>query len=525
MTSGDVTVGYKPALDILAKLVEQDPLIKTEPLRLRLAVATALTFERSVHSLAKRSNIIDGIAKYHSYVSWMEEDVLFAPFYKVSAWHLRYVMGSWQQTEELIWARENVVEDYKTADKIADVTHKMVKYKLYNDDGVSVHRGAAYYYYKPVTLQAIHEIGGVCGAVSKFAAGMAHAFGVPALPVAQPGHCAYMWYKDGAWRLGNDINGWDGTNTHSGIAYTWMRPASYFLLMDGAQANLAGYRLSEKMRIASKLVGGGDRFAILEEASTECPQNFDVWEDLENALNDPALETASVQDALKPTLAAFRGSSMTKISNIAPMKEITSTCNNDQTSKITDDGSDSQWVCRKQEATFEIDLATPCTINKIKFKWWGWSKAGIYTISALSESGNWTIVKTQDDETVNGWFNHWSTLGGWDMRTTKIRVEMSKGKKDPWSGTVWLGIRQFRVMGVEHSVPRLISTGKSTTANPESTGVEGLVDDDNTTVWNGNSEKSWFEIDLKTICALENIELDWADGATPQNLQVRCFII
>ena len=80
-------------------------------------------------------------------------------------------MGSWQETEELIWARENVLDDYRFANKIADVTHKMVKYKLFNDDGVSVHTGSAYYNYEPITLQAIHEIGGVCGAISKYASG------------------------------------------------------------------------------------------------------------------------------------------------------------------------------------------------------------------------------------------------------------------------------------------------------------------------------------------------------------------
>ena len=37
--------------------------------------------------------------------------------------------------------------------------------------------------------------GGVCGAVSKVAAGMSQAWGVCAMPVGQPGHCAYIWQR------------------------------------------------------------------------------------------------------------------------------------------------------------------------------------------------------------------------------------------------------------------------------------------------------------------------------------------
>ena len=81
----------------------------------------------------------------------------------------------------------------------------MVKYKLVNDDGVSVYN-KEYHYVRQVTMQTIHKLGGACGAVSKYSSGMTQAFGVPALPVGQPRHCAYMWYvpKSG-WSLEYEI--------------------------------------------------------------------------------------------------------------------------------------------------------------------------------------------------------------------------------------------------------------------------------------------------------------------------------
>ena len=57
----------------------------------------------------------------------------------------------------------------------------MVKYKLVNDDGVSVHN-KEYHYVRQVTMQTIHELGGVCGTISKYSSGMAQALGVPSLP-------------------------------------------------------------------------------------------------------------------------------------------------------------------------------------------------------------------------------------------------------------------------------------------------------------------------------------------------------
>ena len=58
---------------------------------------------------------------------------------------------------------------------------------------MSVQDGLRFYDDQKATLPRILDYGGVCGAVSKFGASCCQAFGVAAMPVAQPGHCAMIW--------------------------------------------------------------------------------------------------------------------------------------------------------------------------------------------------------------------------------------------------------------------------------------------------------------------------------------------
>lgn len=77
-----------------------------------------------------------------------------------------------------------------------------IPYRKKNDKGVSVHAGSAFYDHKPITLKLYTEYGGVCGAVSKGAAGFLRSKGVPAYPIGQPGHCAFVW-ETPQWPLAN----------------------------------------------------------------------------------------------------------------------------------------------------------------------------------------------------------------------------------------------------------------------------------------------------------------------------------
>ena len=57
-------------------------------------------------------------------------------------------------------------------------------------------------------------VGGVCGELSTFGAMSSNAHGLPAIPVGQPHHCAYVRrLKDGKWEIDNSVN--FGTGFHS----------------------------------------------------------------------------------------------------------------------------------------------------------------------------------------------------------------------------------------------------------------------------------------------------------------------
>ena len=148
LTSGDIQGDrYERVVHMFTTLLTKDPLIKSKRLRLRLAVATAVTFTVPIPSLAGgKPRNIDGITKFHDFVNWHKEGVLYKPFEEVTAWHLRYVVGSWQRSDELNWARENAPASYRSPEKIAGSVHKMVKYTLFNDEGTSVQKGAAAFY-------------------------------------------------------------------------------------------------------------------------------------------------------------------------------------------------------------------------------------------------------------------------------------------------------------------------------------------------------------------------------------------
>ena len=93
---------------------------------------------------------------------------------------------------------------------------------------------------------------------------------------------------------------------------------------------------------------------------------------------------------------------------------------------------------------------------------------------------------------------------------------------DPWNKGVWIGIRGFIVLGVQHDTEDdvVLSNNMHPTANPESSDPMALDDNNSGTVWKSDTDKSWFEIDLKKMCTLSYIKFEWADGARADKIEV-----
>jgi hypothetical protein len=294
LTSGDVDGDrWGDALRILAEIAAADPEVAgadaigragtsaDASLALRLAVATALVHANPVKWMADGSTI-DPVRRHLSYRAWDREGVLFESFRDLSAWELRYVVGSWSSDDDLVWARANIKPELKVRAKVGDGAH-MLAYNLFNKNGVSVQEGGKFYDGKPMTLAVMLEYGGVCGAISRFGTSMSQAFGVPAMPVGQPGHCAFIWQQTPhAWAINNDISGWAESGRHDGIQITWGQPAWMVPLMQDAQSDRADFARSEVLRFGAEFVGrsapdAADEAALLAEACDARGTNFGAW--------------------------------------------------------------------------------------------------------------------------------------------------------------------------------------------------------------------------------------------------------
>ncbi|MFM7052103.1 MAG: hypothetical protein ACKOYN_08240, partial [Planctomycetota bacterium] len=245
-------------------------------LALRLRIATALVFAEPVRWMADDS-VIDPAARVASYLAWDAEGSLFPTFRDLSAWELRYVVGSWSSDADLVWARANIKPDLKRRDKVGDGAH-MLAYNLHNKSGVSVQEGRRFYDNKPMTMAVMLEYGGVCGAISRFGSSMSQAFGVPAMPVGQPGHCAFIWQQSPQrWSINNDISGWAESGCHGGIYIQWGHPAWLMPVMQDAQRDAKAFRAAETLLAAAAFADEDDRGALYAEACKACPPHYGAW--------------------------------------------------------------------------------------------------------------------------------------------------------------------------------------------------------------------------------------------------------
>jgi hypothetical protein len=225
------------------------------------------------------------------------------------------VVGSWSRNEDLLWARENCPASHRDRNRFCRAVHSWLPRRKERHDGVSVHRGAAFYDHKPRTLAILVEYGGLCGAISRFGTAVGQAFGVPALCVTQPGHCAFIWKQSPVsaplvsssslpnvrqralcanWFLDNDISGWSESGRHDGIQLPCGDIAAQVPFIDAAHMNKVVFDQfvrSERLRFIAKLsVYSASRtlpqsFEWLVAAVRFCPSNILAWQDCVDAFS------------------------------------------------------------------------------------------------------------------------------------------------------------------------------------------------------------------------------------------------
>ena len=303
---GEIAGSWVRTMDVLHAIVSTVDGAR-DGLGLRIALATALTWSEPVNAMADDAPI-DPVARCRNFITWDREGQLDPSFRSLSTWELRYVVGSWASDDDLVWARVNIKADCRERAKIGDAVHGMVTYTLENKDGVSVQEGRKFYGGRPMTLPIMVEVGGVCGAISRFGSSMCQAFGIPAMPVGQPGHCAFIWQKEPhEWSLNNDISGWAESGRHTGIQTAWGDPAWLVPMMQAAQANAGAYLDAQTLLDATTIAWGkpADDLAALTEATERCPLHMAAWRARVALIVQSKRSTSLAKKALKEAAVAL----------------------------------------------------------------------------------------------------------------------------------------------------------------------------------------------------------------------------
>lgn len=238
------------------------------PLEISMALGAGLA--------ADNFTIDECIAKFNFYHDAHHHRKCYPQADTLQPWEWAIIFRGKESIEDLTWAQQFIEGKNIKPEQAGGKFTGFIPYRMKNHKGVSVHAGGAFYDNKPITLKLYTEYGGVCGAVSKGAAGFLRSKGVPAYPIGQPGHCAFVWkHPNGHWQIGNNIGGWNWAN--GGAQIPWKGPIQLLTTYDAfihhpnAEESALMYYLSfctQKPEHAELL---------LQEARETNPFNYPAW--------------------------------------------------------------------------------------------------------------------------------------------------------------------------------------------------------------------------------------------------------
>lgn len=163
---------------------------------------------------ANTFTIEECIAKFNFYQDSHHHGRCYPHADTLQPWEWAIVLQGRESIEDLTWAQQFIEGKKIKSAQAGDKFTRFIPYRLKNHKGISVHAGGAFYDNKPITPEtSIRNMEGYAAAVSKGAAGFLRSKGVPAYPIGQPGHCAFVWkHPNGHWQIGNNIGGWNWAN-------------------------------------------------------------------------------------------------------------------------------------------------------------------------------------------------------------------------------------------------------------------------------------------------------------------------
>lgn len=216
------------------------------------------------------------VARYEFYQDSHHHGRCYPQASVLEPWEWSLVMRGKESLEDLAWAQQFIEGKKIKPEQAGGKFTGFIPYRMKNHKGISVHAGAAFYDNKPITLKLYTEYGGVCGAVSKGAAGFLRAKGVPAYPIGQPGHCAFIWkHPKGQWLIGNNIGGWNWAN--GGNKLPWEGPVQIITTLCAFWQSPHAKESSLMYDLSFYSLNPQHVELLLQEACRINPYNYPAW--------------------------------------------------------------------------------------------------------------------------------------------------------------------------------------------------------------------------------------------------------
>ncbi len=261
----------------------------------RIAIATALEHATPVLPWSewddRSAPTIDPVARYAFYRDSWKAKTLFPSFDELPTWEMRRVVDLPLYDEDVKWIQDHLPnlppvdgksqgKNLRTQQEIGNAMWLIAYRDINPSNGHSVQLGKPFYDGKRLTPQIMLEYGGVCGAVSKFGSFAARAFGVPAQPLGQEGHCASCWKAEpDRWITGNcgGPDDWAVSNLH-GLWSPWTARGVAIPLQSELQRTpeyLRSLHAFEMLRAAD--LAESKRLVRSIEVAELCPRNLILW--------------------------------------------------------------------------------------------------------------------------------------------------------------------------------------------------------------------------------------------------------
>ena len=258
---------------------------------LKLAIATAIANANPIASWPCSGNIGNPVERYNIFETLNADGGMLPIFKTLDIKHLIYVVNTHIPNSQIMELRNIVLQNHNGFINSSNSGLNNIAYTI-NYNETNPHTGASVFgpdFYGPnPTILDVWYDGGVCGSTSYLGASACQVFGIPAQPVGQPGHCAFIYYTDGQWEIGNNIFGWsqsqgaDVSGWSNGIS-TNSYTTNYDLLYQNADTP-ALEKSNEYLWLVNSNISYQEKMNAINEAISIQPLNLRAWLDKINLM-------------------------------------------------------------------------------------------------------------------------------------------------------------------------------------------------------------------------------------------------